>query len=78
MMRAKTLAPRLSKMPVLNWQSGEGAYTWSSGEVYIGGWQRGLEHGNGVKNFSDGSRYDGSGRPCTFASIRIRDTSAHI
>ena len=39
--------------------NGKGKMTWSSGEVYEGGWQHGLQHGRGTMRWLDRRMYVG-------------------
>ena len=40
-------------------QNGDGIYTWSDGEKYVGGYKNDKKHGQGTYTWADGSKYVG-------------------
>jgi len=42
-----------------NCQNGQGTYTWTNGDKYVGEFKDGLLHGQGTMIYADGSKYAG-------------------
>ena len=46
-----------------DWDNCKGKMTQTNGEIYVGDWKNGKKHGDGIFNFSNGSKYSGKSVP---------------